>query len=108
MDTYPSYRKNDQAWIEQKNSSVVRRLIGYGRHEGLNACQLLAQLFEAAHFHVNDFQPSFKLRKKTREGTKVKKTYCPPATPRERLLSNPLVDVEIKEKTNSAGIGGHP
>jgi hypothetical protein len=29
------YRKNDQAWVEQKNGSVVRRLVGYGRLEGL-------------------------------------------------------------------------
>ena len=29
-----AYKKNDQAWIEQKNGSVVRRLVGYGRLEG--------------------------------------------------------------------------
>ena len=29
-----AYRKNDQAWIEQKNGAVVRRLVGYGRLEG--------------------------------------------------------------------------
>lgn len=28
------YRKNDQAWVEQKNGAVVRRLVGYGRLEG--------------------------------------------------------------------------
>ena len=27
------YRKNDQAWVEQKNGAVVRRLVGYGRLE---------------------------------------------------------------------------
>lgn len=27
------YRKNDQAWVEQKNGSVVRRLVGYRRLE---------------------------------------------------------------------------
>src|SRR5215469_14740556 len=26
-----AYKNNDQAWIEQKNVSVVRRLVGYGR-----------------------------------------------------------------------------
>lgn len=31
------YRKNDQAWVEQKNGSVVRRLVGYRRFEGLGA-----------------------------------------------------------------------
>jgi hypothetical protein len=32
-----AYRKNDQAWIEQKNGSIVRRLVGYGRFEGMAA-----------------------------------------------------------------------
>jgi len=31
------YQKNDQAWVEQKNGSVVRRLAGYGRLEGIAA-----------------------------------------------------------------------
>ena len=30
------YRKNDQAWVEQKNGAVVRRLADYGRLSGLN------------------------------------------------------------------------
>src|SRR5271166_6099010 len=29
------YRKNDQAWVEQKNGAVVRRMVGYRRFEGL-------------------------------------------------------------------------
>ena len=33
------YRKNDQAWIEQKNGAVVRKLLGYRRFEGLAAAQ---------------------------------------------------------------------
>jgi hypothetical protein len=32
-----AYRKNDQAWIEQKNGAVVRRLVGYGRLEGCSS-----------------------------------------------------------------------
>src|SRR5712691_4673235 len=31
------YRKNDQAWVEQKNGAVVRRTVGYRRFEGLEA-----------------------------------------------------------------------
>src|SRR5881397_3305645 len=41
------YRKNDQAWVEQKNGSVVRRLIGYRRFEGLDAAAALARLYAA-------------------------------------------------------------
>lgn len=35
------YRKNDQAWVEQKNGAVVRRMVGYGRLEGLLATDAL-------------------------------------------------------------------
>ena len=76
-----AYQKNDQAWIEQKNGAVIRRFIGYERYAGMVAGQCLAQLFQAMRLFVNHFQPSFKLRSKTREGAKVKKVYYPPATP---------------------------
>jgi len=55
------YRKNDQAWIEQKNGAVVRRMIGYRRFEGIATAQALARLYAVSRFFVNFFQPSFKL-----------------------------------------------
>ncbi|HMF77650.1 MAG TPA: hypothetical protein VK604_18485 [Bryobacteraceae bacterium] len=50
-----AYKKNDQAWIEQKNGSVVRRMVGYGRLEGMRAVAELAQLHRAARLYVNFF-----------------------------------------------------
>lgn len=43
-----AYRKNDQAWVEQKNGAVVRKLVGYGRLEGLAATAALCRLYEAS------------------------------------------------------------
>jgi hypothetical protein len=96
-----AYQKNDQAWIEQKNGAVVRRFVGYERLTGLMAGQCLAQLFQAVRLYVNYFQPSFKLRSKTRQGAKVKKCYEPPATPCERLLAHASVAEATKEKLRS-------
>jgi Integrase core domain len=93
-----AYQKNDQAWIEQKNGAVVRRFVGYERLAGVVAGQCLAGLFQAVRLFVNYFQPSFKLRSKTRVGAKVKKTYYPPATPCVRLLARASVTEEDKEK----------
>ena len=81
-----AYKKNDQAWVEQKNGAIVRRLVGYGRLSGLAATQALAQLYGASRLYVNFFQPSFKLKSKTRDGARVSKTYHAPATPCDRLL----------------------
>ena len=57
------YRKNDQAWVEQKNGAVVRRLVGYGRLEGMPGAEALARLYSAARLFVNVFQPSFQARR---------------------------------------------
>jgi hypothetical protein len=82
-----AYLKNDQAWVEQKNGAVVRRLAGYGRLSGLAAAGALQSLYESARLYVNFFQPSFKLASKQRDGSLVRKRYHPPLTPYQRLLN---------------------
>src|SRR5579863_4834791 len=76
-----AYRKNDQAWVEQKNGAVVRRLVGYDRLSGLNAAASLGRLYQSARLYVNFFQPSFKLQSKQRDAALVRKHYHPPLTP---------------------------
>jgi hypothetical protein len=43
-----AYKKNDQAWIEQKNGAVIRRMVGYGRLEGVQTAAVLNKLYTAA------------------------------------------------------------
>jgi hypothetical protein len=93
-----AYKKNDQAWVEQKNGAVVRRLVGYGRLSGTNAKNALAQLYASSRLYINFFQPSFKLKSKTRDGARVHKVYLAPATPCDRLLAHDSVEPAIKEK----------
>ena len=93
-----AYKKNDQAFVEQKNGAVVRRLIGYGRFDGIETAKIMARLYAAARLHVNYFQPSFKLKEKRREGAKVIKRYHPPATPYERALAHPKLPKAIKRR----------
>jgi hypothetical protein len=92
------YRKNDQAWVEQKNGSVVRRLVGYRRLEGLGASEALSRLYAASRLFVNFFQPSFKLAEKKRVGARVSKRYFAPETPCARLLKSDSVPDGMKEK----------
>jgi len=49
------YRKNDQAWVEQKNGAVVRRLVGYRRLEGLAAAEALSRLYAVGAHQEPDF-----------------------------------------------------
>ncbi|MGH7899017.1 MAG: integrase catalytic domain-containing protein, partial [Candidatus Binatia bacterium] len=92
------YRKNDQAWVEQKNGSVVRRLAGYGRLEGIRAVEALGRLYTSSRLFVNFFQPSFKLAEKTRFGARVSKRYHAPETPCARLLASPDISEPTKER----------
>jgi hypothetical protein len=91
------YQKNDQAWIEQKNGSVIRRFVGDRRITGLIAGQCLARLYGMVRLYVNYFQPSFKLLSKTRDGAKIKKRYHKPATPCEPLLAHSSVSDAAKD-----------
>ena len=92
------YRKNDQAWVEQKNGAIVRRLVGYGRLEGLPGAEALARLYSATRLFVNVFQPSFKLAEKTRVGARVRKRYHAPETPCGRLLASDTIPVTMKAR----------
>lgn len=53
-----AYKKNDQAFVEQKNGAVVRQLVGYGRFDGVETTRVLERLYAASRLHTN-FQPSF-------------------------------------------------
>lgn len=92
------WRKNDQAWIEQKNGAVVRKLLGYRRFQGIAAAQAITRLYGASRLFVNFFQPSFKLAEKHREGAQVSKRYHPPQTPCDRLLQAESVPESAKIK----------
>ncbi len=93
-----AYKKNDQAFVEQKNGAVVRRLMGYGRFEGVETARVMGRLYAAARLYVNFFQPSFKLKEKRREGAKVIKRYHAPSTPCERALAHPNVAAAVKKR----------
>jgi hypothetical protein len=90
------YRKNDQAFVEQKNGAVVRRIVGYRRFAGVTAAMALADLYATVRLFVNFFQPSFKLLEKEREGARVRKRYHKPATPYQRLITDPRTPEEVR------------
>jgi hypothetical protein len=102
------YRKNDQAWVEQKNGAIVRRTVGYRRYEGLEAAAALARLYRSLRLFVNFFQPSFKLAEKSRDGARVKKRYHSPATPHQRLVADPRTSNAVKEQVTTMFAGLDP
>jgi hypothetical protein len=88
------YWKNDQAHVEQKNWSVVRQLIGYGRYESEAALVLLNEVYELLRIWTNFWQPSLKLIAKERDAVtgKTRKKYDEAQTPYRRLLASGVLD----------------
>jgi len=93
-----SYKKNDNAHIEEKNWSIVRKHMGYSRFEGKQACDLMNAYYERLRLHTNFFMPTVKLVSKQRIGSKVIKHYDKPQTPYRRMLAHPNVDIQTKQR----------
>jgi hypothetical protein len=91
-----SYRKNDQAYVEQKNWQTVRRIVGYDRLESKDALSLLQQMYSCLRLQANFFRPVRKLVGKERIGAKVVKHYDDPRTPYQRLSASGALNEEEK------------
>jgi hypothetical protein len=92
------YKKNDQAHVEQKNWSVVRHTVGYGRWETEQELALLESIYEDLRLYINFFQPSFKLIAKERIGNRTIKRYDTAKTPYQRVLERKDISLEAKAR----------
>ncbi|HYM71156.1 MAG TPA: hypothetical protein VEZ44_16280, partial [bacterium] len=83
------YKKDDNAHIEQKNWTHVRKLVGYARFESPAALVALNDLYrQELRLMMNLFQPSVKLHQKVRVGSRLRRRYDPPQTPLDRLVAS--------------------
>ena len=99
------YKKNDSCHVEQKNWSVVRRLVGYDRYSSPAALEVLNRLYSLLRLYVNFFQPVMKLVAKTRHGARVHKAYDRARTPYQRLLEAGVL-TEAKQRELAASYQG--
>jgi len=91
--------KNDNAHIEQRNFTNVRKLLGYSRIDTQSAVDLMNELYAGPwRLYVNFFQPVMQCQKKERIGSRYIRRYDIPKTPYQRVLADPRIDIEVKEK----------
>ena len=84
------YKKDDNAHVEQKNWTHVRKLLGYVRYDSTEALALMNALYgHELRLFQNLFLPSVKLVKKVRVGARVRRVYDRPQTPLERVRAAP-------------------
>jgi hypothetical protein len=93
-----AYRKNDQCFVEQKNGSIVRQVVGYDRYDGQQALRQLNELYRNLRQYINFYQPSMKLKTKTRNGAKAHRTYSPAQTPLQRIFATDTLSPPAREK----------
>ena len=89
------YKKDDNAHIEQKNWTHVRKLLGWERYDTHQVVEAINDLYGGElRLWLNLFLPSVKLLKKVRVGSKVRRVYDVPRTPFERVRACPQADRE--------------
>ncbi len=87
------YKKDDNAHIEQKNWTHVRRLLGYVRYDAPAAVAGMNALYrQELRLFQNLFLPSVKLVRKLRVGARLRRVYDPPQTPFDRVRACPEAD----------------
>lgn len=93
------YMKNDNAHIEQKNYTHVRKLVGYKRLDKEHQLKKLNDLYwNEWDFYKNFFLPNKKLVEKKRVEAKIVKKYDTPRTPYQRLMEHKDFPKSEKEK----------
>jgi hypothetical protein len=83
------YKKDDNAHVEQKNFTHVRRIFGWDRYETDEALKAINDLYtNELRVFQNLFQPSTKLLRRTRRGTRLLRHHDRPKTPFQRVLDS--------------------
>jgi hypothetical protein len=103
-----AYKKNDQAWVEQRNWQSVRRHVGYQRYSSRAAYELLQKLYPLLCQQMNFFRPVRKLIAKERHGSRSLKRYDAPRTPYQRLLESGVLSSEAQARLERAYLSLNP
>lgn len=104
-----AYKKNDNALVEQKNYTHVRRLVGYLRYDTPEEMDLLNDLYRnEQRLFKNFFQPVIKLISKERVGGKLHRTYDKPKTPYQRIMESKEVSKKKKQELEKIYLSLNP
>jgi hypothetical protein len=97
------YKKNDNAYVEQKGGDKVRKLIGYLRFDSPEEVELLNEIYKRADLIDNFFIACAKLKKKLKDkkGRTIKKIYEQPKTPYQRLMENKSIPQSVKDELSN-------
>jgi len=92
------YRKNDNRFVEQKNSTLVRAYVGYERLDNGAQCAALNSLYDQLWLYYNLFQPVMHMVSKESVNGRVRRIHDTAQTPYQRLLSSGILSPEQKRR----------
>lgn len=93
------YAKNDNCFVEQKNSTHVRRIIGHRRYDTKKEYDAIKELYRTdLRLYKNFFQPIIPLVAKERDGGRIRRTYGEPKTPYRRIMDDPAIAADVKQQ----------
>jgi hypothetical protein len=95
-------RKNDNAYVEQKNYTHIRQLLGYGRFDAPEQVEAINDLYRnELRLFNNFFKPVMKIISKEKINNSIcRKKYDTPKTPYQRLIeSGQLPDGQAEKLT---------
>jgi len=85
------YRKNDNRFVEQKNSTLVRSYVGYERLDNSAQCAALNALYDKLWTYNNLFQPVLHMVDKEVVDGKLHRKHDKAETPYQRLIASSVL-----------------
>lgn len=103
-------RKNDNAYVEQKNNTHVRQWLGYGRYDSREQLQLINDLYrQELRLFNNFFRPVMKIKSKEKVNNSVcRKIYDTAQTPYQRLLDSKQISRKQKQELTKIYLSLNP
>jgi hypothetical protein len=102
------YKKNDNAWVEQKNWTHVRKVVGYRRFDTTSELRLLNEIYQVMRLYKNYFLPAMRLTSKTRVEGRIQRKYDASQTAYQRVMASREVLPKKKQELTAIYAGLNP
>jgi transposase InsO family protein len=93
-----SGKKNDNAFVEERNGNIVRKWIGYDRYDTKDEVDALNAVYEKLDLYLNHFQAVRRCIKRERVGARYVRVYDKPRTPYARAMEHADVSKDAKQR----------
>ncbi|UCG94250.1 MAG: hypothetical protein JSW13_00310, partial [Candidatus Aerophobus sp.] len=103
------FKKNDNNFVEQKNSTHIRGILGHLRYDTEKELEVINSLYRNEwRLYKNFFQPVMKLIEKIRDKGKVHRKYDVPKTPYQRLMESDHIPETTKNGLKAVYLSLNP